>query len=88
MDKNIDMIINSKFIGSQQTHRKKELHRIDLQEDRGEHLTRLQHIYNFLLFHAIILPILDVYGLYFTLLLLEICLRGNNKLIIIIFPCS
>ena len=32
MDKNIDLIINSKFIGSQQTHRKKELHKIDLQE--------------------------------------------------------
>ena len=32
MDKNIDLIINSKFIGSQQTHRKKELHQIDLQE--------------------------------------------------------
>src|SRR3990170_1002303 len=28
----IDLIINSKFIGSQQTHRKKELHQIDLQE--------------------------------------------------------
>ena len=28
----------------------------------------LRHIYNFLLFHAIILPLLDVYGLYFTLL--------------------
>ena len=28
----IDMIINSKFIGSQQTHCKKELHQIDLQE--------------------------------------------------------
>jgi len=27
---------------------------------------RLQRIYNFLLFHAIILPLLDVYGLYFT----------------------
>ena len=26
------MIINSKFIGSQQTHRQKELHQIDLQE--------------------------------------------------------
>ena len=37
MDKNIDLIINSKFIGSQQTHRKKELHQIDLQEHRGEH---------------------------------------------------
>ena len=46
MDKNIDLIINSKFIGSQQTHRKKELHQIDLQEtivlrirrERGNHL--------------------------------------------------
>ena len=46
MDKNIDLIINSKFIGSQQTHRKKELHQIDLQEtivwrikrERGSHL--------------------------------------------------
>ena len=28
-------------------------------------LIRLQRIYNFLLFHAIILPVLDVYGLYF-----------------------
>ena len=28
----IDLIINSKFIGSQQTHRKKEYHPIDLQE--------------------------------------------------------
>ena len=27
---------------------------------------RLQCIYNFLLFHPIILPLLDVYGLYFT----------------------
>ena len=33
----IDLIINSQFIGSQQTHRKKSLHRIDLQEHRGEH---------------------------------------------------
>ena len=33
----IDMIINSQFIGSQQTHRKKSLHQIDLQEHRGEH---------------------------------------------------
>ena len=31
-------------------------------------LLRLQHIYNFLLFHAIILSTLDVYGLYYTLL--------------------
>ena len=46
MDKYIDLIINSKFIGSQQTHRKKELHQIDLQEtivlrikrERGSHL--------------------------------------------------
>jgi hypothetical protein len=32
-----NLIINPQFIGSQQTHRKKGLHRIDLQEDRGEH---------------------------------------------------
>ena len=32
MDKNIDMIINSKFIGSQQTHRKKALHQVNIQE--------------------------------------------------------
>ena len=31
------LIINSQFIGSRQTHRKKALHRIDLQEHRGEH---------------------------------------------------
>ena len=30
-------IINPKFIGSQQTHRKRRLHRIELQEDHGEH---------------------------------------------------
>ena len=36
-DKNIDLIINSKFIGSQQTHHKTELHQIDLNEHRGEH---------------------------------------------------
>ena len=29
-------------------------------------LIHLQRIYNFLFFHAIILPLLDVYGLYFT----------------------
>ena len=46
MDKKIDLIINSKFIGSQQTQRKKEVHQIDLQEtivlrikrERGSHL--------------------------------------------------
>ena len=46
MDRNIDLIINSKFIGSQQTHRKKDLHHMDLQEtivliikrDRGSHI--------------------------------------------------
>ena len=32
MDKNVNLIINSKFIGSQQTHHKKSLHLIDLQE--------------------------------------------------------
>ena len=30
-------MINPQFIGSRQTHRKKVLHRIDLQEHRGEH---------------------------------------------------
>ena len=30
------MIINPQFIGSRQTHRKRILHRIDLQEHRGE----------------------------------------------------
>ena len=32
-----DLIINSQFIRSQQTHRKKWLFRIDLEEHRGEH---------------------------------------------------
>ena len=32
-----NLIINPQFIGSQQTHRKEGLHRIDLQEDREEH---------------------------------------------------
>ena len=32
-----NLIINSQFIGSQQTHRKKSLHRIDLQEHQGQH---------------------------------------------------
>ena len=31
------MIINPQIIGSQQMHRKRRLHRIDLQEHRGEH---------------------------------------------------
>src|SRR6266536_2995063 len=31
------LIINPQFIGSQQTHRKRRLHRIDLQELQGEH---------------------------------------------------
>ena len=52
-DKNIDLIINSKFIGSHQTHRKKELHQIALQEtivlriktERGSHLdTNYGHV--------------------------------------------
>ena len=30
-------IINPQFIGSRQTHRKRRLHRMDLQEHRGEH---------------------------------------------------
>ena len=32
-----NLIINSQFIGSQQTHCKQGLHRIELQEHRGEH---------------------------------------------------
>ena len=32
-----NLIINPQFIGSQQTQRKKGLHKIDLQEHRGEH---------------------------------------------------
>ena len=32
-----NMIINPQFIGSRQTHRKRRLHRIDLQVHRGEH---------------------------------------------------
>ena len=31
------LIINPQFIGSRQTHRKRGLHWIDLQEHRGEH---------------------------------------------------
>ena len=31
------LIINPQFLGSWQTHRKKVLHRIDLEEHRGEH---------------------------------------------------
>ena len=31
------LIINPQFIGSRQTRRKRVLHRIDLQEHRGEH---------------------------------------------------
>ena len=36
------LITNPQFIGSRQTHRKKVLHRIDLQEHRGEHGTENQ----------------------------------------------
>src|SRR5215216_1946217 len=31
------LIVNPQFIGSRQTHRKRRLHRIDLQEHQGEH---------------------------------------------------
>ena len=31
------MIVNPQFIGSRQTHHKRRLHEIDLQEHRGEH---------------------------------------------------
>ena len=46
MDKNIDLIINLRFIGSQQTHGKKS------------YMICLQRIYNFLLFHVVILSTL------------------------------
>ena len=32
-----NLVINSQFIGSKQTHRKRRLHRIELQKHRGEH---------------------------------------------------
>jgi hypothetical protein len=32
-----NLIINPQVIGSQQIHRKRRLHHIELQEDRGEH---------------------------------------------------
>ena len=32
-----NLIINPQFIRSQQTHRKRRLHRIELQEHQGEH---------------------------------------------------
>ena len=32
-----NLIINSQVIASQQIHRKRRLHRIELQEHRGEH---------------------------------------------------
>ena len=38
----MDLIINSQFIGFQQTHRKKSLHQIDLQENQGEHCIEYQ----------------------------------------------
>ena len=37
-----NLIINSQFIGSQQTHRKRRFHRIELQEHQGEHGTEDQ----------------------------------------------
>ena len=42
--------------------------RLQICPPEEEQVIRLQRIYNFLLFHAIILSVLDVYGLYFTLL--------------------
>src|SRR5215216_899224 len=36
------LIINPQFIGSRQTYRKRRLHRIDLQEHRGEHCIKDQ----------------------------------------------
>ena len=37
-----NLIINPQFIRSQQTHRKKRLHQIDLQEHQGEHCIEAQ----------------------------------------------
>ena len=37
-----ELIINPQFIRSRQTHRKRVLHRIDLQEHRGEHVIENQ----------------------------------------------
>ena len=37
-----NLIINPQFIGSRQTHRKRILHRLQLQEHRGEHCTEDQ----------------------------------------------
>ena len=37
-----NLIINPQFIGSRQTHRKRILHQIDLQEDRGELCIEIQ----------------------------------------------
>ena len=34
--------INSQFIGCQQTHRKRVLHRIDLHEDYEEHVLKIK----------------------------------------------
>ena len=40
-----NLIINPQFIGSQQTHHKRRLHRIDHCENRGEHSIEDQHRY-------------------------------------------
>ena len=37
-----NLIINPQFIGSQQTHHKRRLHRIDLHERGGEHCIEIQ----------------------------------------------
>ena len=41
-----------------------DYHRFVFGSEGPDQLIRLQRIYNFLLFHAIILSVLDVYGLY------------------------
>ena len=57
---------------------------------RVKSMIRLQRIYNFLLFHAIILPLLDVYGLYFTHLyhFWDYLLTGGPAHIAVFLPIS
>ena len=63
--------MNPQFIGSQQTHRKRRLHGIEL---RGEHCIEDQREREGHLATS--------YGP----VVLEICPRGNNKVVIFIFP--
>ena len=74
MDLNIHATIKKNYIEimPSSTPHKSSVFIIYLLEDEHElslgMLIRLQGIYNFWLFHAIIYFVLDVYGLYYTLL--------------------